>query len=252
MDTRFSIYHRGGKRLLDVLAGTVALIALSPLLCLIAVLVRIALGAPVLFRQTRVGLHEKRFTILKFRSMTDKRTAAGELLSDTERMTRLGRFLRATSLDELPELFNVLWGDMSLVGPRPLLTRYQPWYRANELKRFDVRPGITGWAQINGRNSLNWDERFQRDVRYVENCNLVLDLKILVFTVGKVLRRENVQVDTSLTLPSLDDERREKLGGLGSQEKELKMSVDTAPNAASGSLVIIDRQPLFNKGIRCQ
>ena len=252
MDTRFSIYHRGGKRLFDVLVSTVALSALSPLLCLIAVLVRIVLGAPVLFRQTRVGLHGKPFTILKFRSMTNKRAAAGELLSDTARMTRLGRFLRATSLDELPEFFNVLWGDMSLVGPRPLLTRYQPWYRANELKRFDVRPGITGWAQINGRNSLSWDERFQRDVRYVENCNLVLDLKILVFTVGKVLRRENVQVDTSLTLPSLDDERREKPGGLGSHEKELKMSVDTTPNAASGRLVIIDGQPLFNKGIRCQ
>src|ERR1700682_6076579 len=240
MDTRFSIYHRGGKRLFDVLASTVALIALSPLLCLIAVLVRIALGAPVLFRQTRVGLHEKRFTILKFRSMTNKRTAAGELLSDTERMTRLGRFLRASSLDELPELFNVLWGDMSLVGPRPLLTRYQPWYRANELKRFDVRPGITGWAQINGRNSLGWDERFQRDVLYVENCNLVFDLKILVFTVGKVLRRENVQVDTSLTLQSLDDERGEKLGGLGSPAEERGMSVDTAANAGSGHVAMIN------------
>jgi lipopolysaccharide/colanic/teichoic acid biosynthesis glycosyltransferase len=127
-------------------------------------------------------------------------------------MTSLGRFLRATSLDELPELFNVLWGEMSLVGPRPLLTRYQPWYRANEMKRFDVRPGITGWAQINGRNALSWDERFQRDVQYVETCGLVLDLKVLFFTVGKVLRRENVQVDTSLTVRSLDDERREKLG----------------------------------------
>jgi lipopolysaccharide/colanic/teichoic acid biosynthesis glycosyltransferase len=220
MDSSFSIYGRGGKRLFDILASAAGLIALLPLLCLIAVMVRIFLGAPVLFRQTRVGLHQKPFTILKFRSMTDQRDSAGKLLPDTARMTRLGRFLRATSLDELPELLNVLRGDMSLVGPRPLLTRYQPWYTANELKRFDVLPGITGWAQVNGRNALSWDRRFQLDLEYVENLGLGLDLKVLSFTVGQVLRRENVQVDTTLTVRSLDDERREKLGILGSSIKE--------------------------------
>jgi len=208
---RVSIYRRGGKRLFDVVASLAALALLSPLIGLIALLVRMFHGTPVLFRQTRGGLHQKPFTILKFRSMTDECDADGNVLSDTIRMTGLGRFLRATSLDELPELLNVLRGEMSLVGPRPLLTRYQPWYTADELKRFDVLPGITGWAQINGRNALGWDERFRHDVQYVENCSFQFDLKILFFTVGKVLRREDVQVDTDLTLQSLDDQRRERL-----------------------------------------
>lgn len=210
MNTRKSIYRHSGKRFFDVLASLVAIILLSPLFCLIVILVRTMLGSPIIFRQTRIGRHEKAFTILKFRSMTDERDAVNRILSDTMRMTRLGRLLRATSLDELPELFNVLRGEMSLVGPRPLLPRYQPWYSAIERKRFDVLPGITGWAQINGRNALGWDARFQHDVHYAANLSLGFDLKVLFLTVGKVLRRENVQVDTNLTLRSLDDERREK------------------------------------------
>lgn len=245
MNTYLSIYCRGGKRLFDVMASSAALVVLSPLFCLIAGLVRLFLGAPVLFRQTRGGLHQQPFTILKFCSMTDERDKTGKVLPDTARITRLGRFLRATSLDELPELFNVLRGDMSLVGPRPLLARYQPWYAANELKRFDVLPGITGWAQINGRNSLSWDKRFQHDVQYVECCSLLFDLKILAITVGKVLLREHVQVDTSLTLQSLDDERREKPGGHCSAPA-IKQEV-SGPKAGAPHLV---KRTLFIEGIR--
>ena len=209
MEKQATIYRRWGKRLFDVFASAAGLLVLAPLLCILAVLVRIFLGAPILFRQARSGLHQQPFTILKFRTMTDERDASGELLSDTVRLTRLGRFLRATSLDELPELFNVLKGDMSLVGPRPLLVRYDAWYRPEELKRFDVVPGITGWAQINGRNALSWDERFQHDAWYASACSFWLDLKILFFTIGKVLRRENVQVDTAMTLRSLDHHRQD-------------------------------------------
>ncbi len=208
MYPRQNYYRRWGKRTFDLLVTSTALIAISPLFCLIAIVVRITLGAPVLFRQRRGGLGQNPFTILKFRSMTVEPDALGKIRSDAERLTPLGRFLRATSLDELPGLFNVLQGEMSLVGPRPLLTRYQPWYTEEELQRFDVLPGITGWAQINGRNSLSWDERFRLDVEYVKNCSLFLDLKILFLTVGKVLRRDDVHVDTSLTVRSLDEERR--------------------------------------------
>jgi lipopolysaccharide/colanic/teichoic acid biosynthesis glycosyltransferase len=211
MDLHESFYRRSGKRIFDVFASSAALIVLSPLLGLIALAVRIALGSPVLFRQVRGGFHQRPFPILKFRSMTDGRDAAGEPLPDTARMTRLGRFLRASSLDELPELWNVLKGEMSLVGPRPLYTRYGQWYTTEELRRFDVRPGITGWAQINGRNSLGWDQRFRYDVNYVENCCFMLDFKVLFFTVGIVLRGDNVHVDTSLTEQALDDERRASL-----------------------------------------
>lgn len=212
---RSGFYQRKGKRVLDVIAASLLLAVLSPLLCLIALAVRIALGSPVLFRQMRGGLHQRPFNIMKFRSMTDGRDSAGNLLPDHARMTRLGRLLRATSLDELPELFNVLKGEMSLVGPRPLLTRYQPWYTAEESRRFDVRPGITGLAQISGRNSLGWEDRFRHDVDYVENCTLVLDLKILSLTIGKVLRREHIDENISLTGNSLDEQRR-----MNSFEKE--------------------------------
>lgn len=212
---RSGFYQRKGKRVLDVIAASLLLAVLSPLLCLIALAVRIALGSPVLFRQMRGGLHQRPFNIMKFRSMTDGRDSAGNLLPDHARMTRLGRLLRATSLDELPELFNVLEGAMSLVGPRPLLTRYQPWYTAEESRRFDVRPGITGLAQISGRNSLGWEDRFRHDVDYVENCTLVLDLKILSLTIGKVLRREHIDENISLTGNSLDEQRR-----MNSFEKE--------------------------------
>jgi sugar transferase EpsL len=211
MDCQLSHYQRWGKRLFDVVASATAILLLAPLVILIAILVRIGLGSPILFRQDRTGRKQQRFTILKFRTMTDERDASGNRLSDTQRLTRLGRFLRSTSLDELPGLFNVLRGDMSLVGPRPLITRYDAWYRQDELRRFDALPGITGWAQINGRNALSWDERFEHDVWYVNHCGFWFDMKILFWTVGKVLRRENVHVDTDLTMLSLDVERRAKV-----------------------------------------
>ena len=211
MNTSSTCYRRWGKRLFDIVVSAAALIVLSPLLVVIAILVRMFLGSPILFRQTRSGRGRTPFTILKFRTMTDECDATGKKLSDTQRLTRLGRFLRNTSLDELPELLNVLMGDMSLVGPRPLLARYDAFYREQELARFDVLPGITGWAQINGRNDLGWDQRFVFDVWYVGACGFWLDVKILFLTVGKVLRRESVQVDTDLVMQSLDVERRESV-----------------------------------------
>ena len=191
-----TFYRRRGKRALDLVASILALLLLAPALLLLALLVRLKLGAPVLFRQARPGLGGKPFTLYKFRTMTDARDAAGRLLPDAERLTPLGRFLRSTSLDELPELFNVLKGEMSLVGPRPLLVEYLPYYSATEQQRHSVRPGITGLAQINGRNNLFWDARLAHDVEYAENISLHLDLCVLVSTVATVLRRQGVQVVT--------------------------------------------------------
>jgi lipopolysaccharide/colanic/teichoic acid biosynthesis glycosyltransferase len=208
MTISLNLYRSGGKRLFDCFASGIGIVLLSPLMLLIAIVVRIHLGKPVLFRQRRIGLREQPFTILKFRSMTDGRDETGRRLPDSERITGLGRFLRSTSLDELPELFNVLKGEMSLVGPRPLLPRYQPWYTEEERRRFHVRPGITGWAQVAGRNSLSWDQRFRYDTLYVENWGLGTDLRLLFLTIGKVLRREDVHADTTLTVSSLDEERR--------------------------------------------
>jgi lipopolysaccharide/colanic/teichoic acid biosynthesis glycosyltransferase len=207
MSTGSTFYRRFGKRLFDVLASAAALVVLAPFLLVLAALVRTRLGSPILFRQERSGRGQKSFTILKFRSMTNERDASGELLPDTQRMTRFGRFLRHTSLDELPELLNVLWGDMSLVGPRPLLPRYNPYYSERESHRFDLAPGLTGWAQINGRNDLAWDERLKCDVWYVESCSFLLDVKILLWTIVKVLRRDNVK-DPGFTFGALDEERR--------------------------------------------
>jgi lipopolysaccharide/colanic/teichoic acid biosynthesis glycosyltransferase/glycosyltransferase involved in cell wall biosynthesis len=205
---RPSFYRRRGKRLFDIVVSALALAALAPLLLVLAVLVRFFHGAPVLFRQVRSGFNRRPFTILKFRTMTDERDAAGELLPDTRRLTRFGRLLRATSLDELPELWNVLRGDMSLVGPRPLLPRYDTCYTEQELRRFDLLPGITGWAQINGRNDLAWDDRLACDVSYAEAYSFALDLAIMARTVIKVLRRDNVQPDPGATFGALDEERR--------------------------------------------
>src|SRR5262249_34486466 len=163
---------------LDVVVASLALVMLAPFLILVAVLVRVFHGSPVLFRQTRSGRGGRPFTILKFRSMTMERDASGALLPDSKRPTRFGRFLRLSSVDELPELLNVVKGDMSLVGPRPLHPRYDPYYTTREARRLDVAPGITGWAQINGRNCLAWDDRLACDAWYVESCSLALDLKI--------------------------------------------------------------------------
>ena len=180
------------KRSLDIFLSIIALVALSPLLLLIGILVRINLGGPVLFRQTRPGYHGNPFQLIKFRTMTDEKNSEGDLLPDRERLPRFGRFLRSTSLDELPELWNVLKGDMSLVGPRPLLLEYLDLYSPEQARRHDVRPGLSGWAQVNGRNALDWDEKLELDVWYVDNRSLWLDIKILSMTVAKVLKRDSV------------------------------------------------------------
>ena len=205
--------RQSGKRVLDLIIILPACVVLLPLTAMIAMLVRLRLGTPVLFRQRRPGKDEKPFTLFKFRTMTDARNERGELLPDGERLTRLGRFLRETSLDELPELFNILRGDLSLVGPRPLLLQYLPYFTVRERLRHAVPPGLTGWAQINGRNYLPWDERLALDVWYVENWSIALDLRILALTVWKVLRREGVAADTDTAETDLDRERQGRAAG---------------------------------------
>lgn len=180
------------KRLFDIVLAVLILVVLSPVLALVTFAVRLKLGSPVLFRQARPGINGKPFMLYKFRTMTDERDVKGNLLSDAQRLGPLGQFLRATSLDELPELWNVLKGDMSLVGPRPLLMEYLPLYTKAQARRHEVRPGVTGWAQVNGRNGLSWDERFALDVWYVDNRSVWLDVKILFLTVWKVVRREGI------------------------------------------------------------
>lgn len=187
-----AFYRCAGKRFFDLIIALPALILFSPSLAILALLVRIKLGSPVLFRQQRPGLHGKPFTLYKFRTMTNARDAAGNLLPDTERLTPFGCFLRATSLDELPELWNVLKGDMSLVGPRPLLMQYLDRYTPEQARRHEVKPGLTGWAQVNGRNALSWEEKFRLDVWYVDNLSLWLDLKIIAMTVWKILKRDGI------------------------------------------------------------
>jgi len=180
------------KRPLDVCIAAAALVALAPLLLAAALAIRLTMGAPALFRQARPGLHGQPFTLLKFRTMSDRRGPDGAPLPDAERLTPLGRFLRQTSIDELPQLVNVLRGEMSLVGPRPLLLAYLPLYTPQQARRHEVRPGITGWAQVQGRNGLSWEQKFDLDVDYVDRQSLRLDLRILCLTVHKVLRREGI------------------------------------------------------------
>lgn len=189
------------KRLFDILITIPLLFFVSPILVAIVIMVRLSLGSPVLFTQVRPGLHGRPFTMYKFRTMTDDRDEQGRLLPDAQRLTRIGRFLRNTSLDELPELFNVLKGDMSLVGPRPLLMEYLPLYSPEQARRHEVRPGITGWAQVNGRNALTWEEKFEYDVWYVDNWSLWLDIKILWLTLVAVLRRDGISADGHATTP---------------------------------------------------
>jgi len=188
------------KRLFDFTAALLGLMALALPLCVLAWLVRRKLGSPVLFRQLRPGLHGQPFEMVKFRTMTDARGPDGALLPDAERITLFGRFLRASSLDELPELWNVLKGDMSLVGPRPLLMEYLPLYTPEQARRHTVRPGVTGWAQVNGRNAISWEEKFALDTWYVDHQSLVLDIKILWLTVKKVLVREGISAVGEATM----------------------------------------------------
>jgi sugar transferase EpsL len=186
------MYNQFGKRLLDLALAIPAVIMLFPALVVIAILVRITLGSPVLFRQQRAGLNGQPFTVFKFRTMTNARDLSGSLLPDDARLTPLGRFLRGTSLDELPELFNVLRGEMSLVGPRPLLLHYLPRYTPQQMRRHEVKPGITGWAQVNGRNALSWEQKFALDIWYVDHYSLWLDLQIIALTIWKILTWEGI------------------------------------------------------------
>ena len=190
-----------GKRIFDILCSALMLVSLAPVFVMIAILVARRLGTPIFFKQVRPGLDGKPFVLIKFRTMIDRRDAEGNLLPDKERMTKTGHFLRSASLDELPELINVLRGDMSLVGPRPLLMEYLPLYSHEQARRHEVRPGLTGWAQVNGRNAVSWDEKFKLDVWYVDNQSFWLDLKILLITAKKVLRREGISADGEATMP---------------------------------------------------
>ncbi|MEM9953284.1 MAG: sugar transferase [Chloroflexota bacterium] len=195
-----SVYARYGKRVLDIILSVTGLIILAPVMLIIGIIVRFNLGKPIIFKQQRPGLHGKPFTIYKFRTMTEQHDAHRKLSPDTLRLTPFGRVLRSTSLDELPELFNVLKGDMSIVGPRPLLMDYLPHYTPYQHGRHDILPGITGWAQINGRNLLTWNERFEHDVWYVENLSLWLDIKIIIMTVFKVIQKEGITDESGVTM----------------------------------------------------
>ena len=200
---RRGIYVRFIKRALDMILSGIAIIILSPILLIVAILVKTKLGSPVIFKQERPGLNEKIFKMYKFRSMTDAKDENGELLPDEERLTSFGKKLRSTSLDELPELFNIFKGDMSIVGPRPLMVSYLPLYNEFQKHRHDVRPGLTGLAQISGRNLLSWKERFEKDISYVENISFTLDMKIIFNTVKSVIKRDGISSNTSETMEDL-------------------------------------------------
>ncbi len=202
------MYRHFFKRLSDIVISGCGLIILSPLYLIVAVLVRVKLGSPVIFHQERPGLNEEIFTLCKFRTMTDARGADGELLPDADRLTSFGSFLRKTSLDELPELWNIFKGDMSIVGPRPLLVGYLPYYTKRELLRHSVRPGLTGLAQVSGRNMVKWDDRLAKDVEYVENLSFLLDVKVLWQTAAVVLNSDSVAVETDSVEGFLWDERQ--------------------------------------------
>ena len=208
--TPYGPYEKYMKRPLDCALAACALLLLSPVIGVIALLVRIKLGAPVIFHQRRPGRNERVFNLCKFRTMTDARDEKGELLPDAKRLTKFGSILRQTSLDELPELVNILKGDMSFVGPRPLLVRYLPWYTEREKRRHEVRPGLTGLAQVSGRNFIGWDKRLDLDVQYADRITFLGDLGILLKTVRSVLSQADVAVDTDTTERFLDEERRDK------------------------------------------
>ena len=194
------IYRRFLKRPMDFILSLMAIIVLSPVLIIVAILVRLKLGSPVLFKQKRPGLNEKIFTMYKFRTMTDEKDENGELLPDSVRLTKFGRMLRSTSLDELPELLNILKGDMSIVGPRPLLIQYLDLYNEHQKRRHEVRPGLSGHAQVNGRNAISWEDKFKLDVEYVDNVSFIGDWKIILLTIKKVFVKEGISSDTSVTM----------------------------------------------------
>jgi len=203
------VYKKYVKRILDIILSLLAIIILSPLLIIISILVLIFMGRPIFFKQPRPGKNEKIFNMYKFRTMTNKKDKDGNLLPDNQRLNKFGKFLRSTSLDELPELFNILFGKMSFIGPRPLLVKYLPYYTEEEHHRHDVRPGLTGWAQCNGRNLVNWDQRFQYDLEYVNNISLKMDLKVIFRTIKVVLFSEGVSLQA---VDDLDIARKDKNG----------------------------------------
>lgn len=200
MDKKQTFYQKYGKRFLDILLSLFAIIILSPLLLVLYMMVRAKLGSPAIFTQERPGKDEKIFKMYKFRSMTNERDGNGNLLPDDQRLTSFGKKLRSTSLDELPELFNILKGDMSIVGPRPLLVDYLTLYNGEQRKRHNVRPGLTGYAQVNGRNLIAWDERFKKDIYYVRNLSLATDVKVIFDTIKVVLKKDGISSETSATM----------------------------------------------------
>ncbi|MGY3718128.1 sugar transferase [Sutcliffiella cohnii] len=205
-------YRRFIKRPMDFILSLVAILALSPVLLVVAILVRTKLGSPVLFKQKRPGLNETVFMMYKFRTMTDERDENGELLPDSVRLTKFGKFLRSTSLDELPELFNILKGDMSIIGPRPLLVQYLPLYNDHQKRRHEVRPGLSGLAQISGRNAISWEDKFNLDVEYVDNVSFIEDWKIIFLTIKKVFVREGINSETAATMEPFKGTKKERMG----------------------------------------
>lgn len=206
-----TVYQRGGKRLLDAVLALTLLVLFSPILLIVGGLVAIFLGRPILFSQLRPGRDGRLIRVYKFRTMTSQTDANGELLPDAERLTRFGKFLRSSSLDELPELWNILVGEMSFVGPRPLLPEYLKYYTETERRRHDVAPGLTGWAQVNGRNALSWDEKFRFDVWYVDHVSLWLDIRIVFMTVKEVFSRKGISASGHATMPHLAEERAPRI-----------------------------------------
>jgi len=198
------MYRKFLKRLLDTVLSLFFILCFWWLYVIIAILVKVKLGSPVLFKQDRPGLNEKIFKMYKFRTMTDKKDSLGNLLPDSERLTSFGKFLRATSLDEIPEFFNILKGDMSLIGPRPLLVRYLERYTKEQSRRHEVRPGISGWAQVNGRNAISWEDKFKYDIEYVDNLSFILDLKIIILTIKKVFKSEGISQKGNATMEEFE------------------------------------------------
>lgn len=205
------IYERFYKRPMDFILSAFAIILFSPILLTVSYFVRIKLGSPILFKQERPGLYEKIFTMYKFRTMTDEKDENGQLLPDNIRLTKFGRMLRSTSLDELPELFNIIKGDMSIVGPRPLLVQYLPLYNTHQKRRHDVRPGLTGKAQVNGRNSINWEDKFNLDIEYVDNISFLEDCKIILMTIKKIIVREGINSNTASTMEVFEGSKNQDI-----------------------------------------
>lgn len=210
-NSKDGIYRRFIKRPMDFILSLIAIIVLSPVFLIVALLVRTKLGSPVLFKQKRPGLNEEIFLMYKFRTMTDERDETGELLPDSIRLTKFGRLLRSTSLDELPELFNILKGDMSIVGPRPLLVQYLPLYNNHQKRRHEVRPGLSGLAQVSGRNAISWEDKFNLDVEYVDNVRFIEDWKIIFLTIKKVFVREGINSETAATIEPFKGTKKERM-----------------------------------------